>query len=269
MVCIAFDIGYVWIHFNGDKHKAYQTTYVTNLDNLPERPFVFEFEYHPADELGEEMLEMKMTAYTDYLMQDSYCYGVQILKPSKMILKEKYIKPDIKVIQWKSTLEYEYVLNLNGASIKYFNSDDFISYKATTSLNENNTPYLISMGDKVYAMEFNRRTYNSTNYGMLWYKKDIYYTSSFEYFIYKMYDSISNITTGPGIYEHLDFQLNDVFQYYSFNSLTGKFDQFSDMTFNSDFIGIKVTINNRSARIHEDSLFGQIGDIAKGGIIFG
>ena len=216
------------------------------------------------------MFEMRMTAYTDYLMQDSYCYGVQILTPEYMELMEVHNNDDINFFNWNSNVYYKYDILINENDIQYFNSDDFVSYKATTSLNENNSPYLISMGENVYAMDFNRTDYKRTDYGLFSYKKDVYYTSSFEYFIYKMYDAISNITTGPGIYETLDFQLNDVFNYYSYNNLTGKFDKFSDMTFNADFIGIKATIHDRSVRLHEDSFFGQVGNASlSGGVIYG
>lgn len=269
-VALAFDIGYILILTSGDKHKAYRTTYVSTLENLPERPFVFEFKYFPKDNLGPEMLEAKITAYTDYLMQDKFVYGIQILNPSAMSLTEEHVRSDIRFFQGYSIIDYKYHISNSFCDIVYFNSDDFVSYEATTALNKNNTPYLIDFGGTVYAMNFDKRVKSRTDYTGINYRKEVYYTSNFEYFIFKMYDAIKSIVTGPGIYENLDFQLNDIFNFYSYNSFTGKFDMLSDMVFNSDFIGIKLTIQDRSVRLHEDSMFGRVGSTNKeGGVIFG
>lgn len=238
---------------------------LTQSEEESQAPFVFEFKYFAnADGSGLEMFEVLVTTYTGIDMQTTYGYGLQLINPSEMQLMRIKTETDEPFLGWSTKNYYKYNVMYNDAEQYYFNTHDFASYGATTALNKNNIPYVIDINGEPYAFTFNKETLVSEYNGAFNWHFENYDRSNFDYFTYKMYDSISKITTGDGVYENLMAKLTDVFEFYEYNKSTGKFDKLSDIAYNTSFIGIKTTYISRGAKIHEDSMFNQLREYNKG-----
>lgn len=266
---LASDIFAIWIHLNGDKHKPIVTTNMSQLDT-DVKNYIFELKYFEnQDKLGKEMFEIKLTAYTGINKNKVYSYGIQILNPSNMNISKEYVSFKVNLPQWYDDEYYEYSVDYSGTQVTYFNSDETVSYTATTALNANNYPYVIDIDSTLYAIDFNKQVLEDTTYNAVGYAYNKYVTSDFNYFVYKMYSAMSTLTTGEGVYSNLNINLNDVFNIYEYNVLTGKFDKLSTFGYSAEFMGVKITYVERGAKIHTDSMFNQIGKTQKGGVIYG
>lgn len=264
---ITSDIGYFWILKNQDKHFTLNTTSMSTLETDVET-YIFDFKYFKnEDNSGAEMFELKMNCYTGINKDKVYSYGVQLVNP-QMKLSYKQESDTPHPFSWYSDIVSNYVVSYGDTQVNYFNSNDYVSYIATTQLNINNNPYVIDIEDKTYAFDFNKNYLLRTYTGFTGWKNNYYYKSNFNYFIYKMYKSMSNITSGEGVYKNLNVGINDVFNIYDYNELTGKFDKLTSLGYSSEFMGIKIEIINRGAKVHEDSMFNMIGN-SKGGVIYG
>ena len=218
------------------------------------------------------MFEVKLNYFTDYELQDMYGLGVQILEPSKVYKSLKLYKQ--KEEGRLSSLGigkfhnyYHYELDYKDAEITYFNTDDGVSFVATDTLEKRDEPYITSMENNPYAFDFEKETLMSKSEGIS--STYFYLTSSFAYFLDKLYDSVTHITDGQGIYDHLKLEFTDVFNLYEYNSLTGKFDIQTAFGYIVDYLPLKVNYYERGAQKHEDSLFNQIGQKTAGGVIWG
>lgn len=271
VLAIAVDIQYFAIQSKKDSTYIERVMHMNQLTQAPkddeesQAPFIFEFRYHAnADGKGLEMFECLVTTFTGIDRQATYGYGVQIINPSEMKLLRFEVDSDDPFLGWSTTTYYKYHVMYNNAETYYYNTHDFVSYGATTALNKNNIPYVIEIENKPYAFTFNKQTLESEYNGFANWHFANYNRSNFDYFAYKMYDAISKITTGDGVYENLMAKLTDVFEFYEYNEATGKFDKLSDVAYNTSFIGIKTTYISRGAKVLEDSMFNQIREYNKG-----
>lgn len=242
-----------------------QLTEAPQDEDTKQAPFIFEFKYEAnKDGNGLEVFEVLVTTYTGINMNDTYGYGVQIINPSQMSLDVKIAKVNETFASWHTETYYNYIVNYGNAELYFYNTHDFVSYGATTALNKNDIPYVIDIEGNPYAFTFNQKNLVNEHTNLVgWHYQD-YYVSNFDYFVYKMYDAIKNITNGDGVYENLMAKLADVFEFYEYNSLSGKFDKLTDIAYNTSFIGLKTTYLSRGAHVHEDSLFNQLGKYEKG-----
>ena len=266
-----------WIKNNYQDHFTYQTNFFGQNTKAPDSSieadadtaFTFVVNYYAnEDGSGIEMYELRLNYYTDYKFQDVYSLGVQILNPNNMKFNANLDKIDNPLIG-DSNLYFSYTVDFKETEVSYYNTDDGVSFDATETFNSRNVPYIINIEDKPYAFNFNKENteLKSTN----WYGKKTYenFTSNFDYFLYKIYDSTTHITDGDGIYKNLKLELNDVFNLYEYNSTTGKFDILNTMFgYDVDYVSFKVNYHKRGAMTHSDSMFKQIGDYANGGVIW-
>lgn len=221
------------------------------------------------------MFEINLTAYTGIEKEKTYKYGVQITNPKNMTNKLEYYGNGFNLPQWSYYINATHVIDFTNCNVTYFNSDTEVasntdvSYIATTTLNANNIPYVIDIEEQTYAFDFNKNYLGKTHVDALGVTNHYYYQSNFEYFVFKLYSSMSTLSEGQKVYDNLNVQLNDVFNIYEHNSLTGKFDKLTTFGYSAEYIGLKITYVERGARIHEDSMFNRIGDSQKGGVIYG
>lgn len=277
VLCIAGDIGYIAIKTNYSSAFSYKTYFWGTSNNVPEdqekidpdSKFTFVIDYwENADGQGAEMLEIKVNYFTDYQFTDVYSLGVQILNPSNMVLNTNGIGfwDGHLVIDEDYGLQMAnnatYSIQLNGASIAYFNTDDNVSFKATSTFNDRNVPFIIDIDNKPYAFDFNKVT--KERHGNLWYCH-----SNFDYFLYRVFDATSHLTSKDMTYQYLKLELTDVFNLYKYSQTSGKFDILSDLGYEVDYIKIKLNYHSRGVYTHEDSQFGQIGNDRTGGVIWG
>ena len=122
---------------------------------------------------------------------------------------------------------------------------------------------------KMYAFDFNKAYMHSQNTAFFGLDQRKYYVSNFDYFIYKLYNSMSTLSQGEGVYTNLNIGLNDVFNIYQYNNSTGKFDILTELGYTAEYMGVKITYVERGARMHSDSMFNQIGKTQQGGVIYG
>ena len=272
VVAIFCDVFAVWIQINGHKHPTLNTTNMSTLDTEVEQ-YIFEMQYFEnSDKSGIEMFELKISAYTGINKNKVYSYGVQLVSPKDITYTFKQIDDDFNILGWRNFDYLTYVFDFGDTQITYFNTDsngDTASYAATVALNENNNPYVIDIDSKMYAFDFNKAYLYSQDKSFFGLDQRKYYVSNFEYFLYKMYNSMSNISQGQGVYDNLNVGLNDVFNIYEYNDATGKFDILTELGYSAEFMGVKITYIERGARMHSDSMFGQIGKIQQGGVIYG
>lgn len=258
----------IWVTFNAQDHYSVTTTNMSTLDTKVKQ-YIFELKYHEnSDKSGVEMFEIKITAYTGVNKDKVHSYGIQLINPDITNDTVRTGTGGFNIWEWKNDLEFTHKVNFNETKIAYFNSDNNVSYGATTALNTNNTPYIIDIDGELYAFDFNKRYLVDTNTDFFALKQNKYYNSSFEYFVFKMYNGMSTLTNGEGIYDNLNVNLNDVFNIYSYNETTKKFDALSDLGYNAEYMGVRITYVERGARIHSDSLFGQVGNQQIGGVIY-
>lgn len=274
LVSIAGDAGYFWIKYNAEKHPSIQTTNISTLENAKVKTYIFEMAYYAnSDNSGVEMFELKLNCYTGVNKDKVYSYGVQILNPNK-ITSTFNVVPDLSTgvgfaglggtnNYWKYNYDY------SNCELTYYNSDDFVSYKATSALNEHETPYIIDIDGDMYAFTFDAQSFMYHDRSWTSWNYYNYLISDFDYFLNLMYNSMSTLTTGDGVYENLNINLENVFVIYSYNDLTKKFDIQTDFGYSSEYMGVKMKYVNRGARIHEDSMFNKLGSYEKGGVIYG
>lgn len=265
-VSIVADIALIYLHYN--KSEPIITTNISQL-SADVKNYVFEIKYFEnADDSGIEMYEIKLSAYTGINKNKVYGYGIQVLNPLNMTNTVEYSTPSLNIWTQNYDINGTHVINFNNAEVSYFNSDNNVSYDATTSLNVNNYPYVIDIDKETYAFDFNKRFCERTEYDWLGFANNYYFNSNFEYFVFKTYKSMSTLSQGEGVYENLNVNLNDVFNIYEFNTLTGKFDKLSTVSYSAEYIGVKITYVKRGARIHSDSMFNKIGSGSIGGVIY-
>lgn len=268
-VSIVADIGFIWIHFNGKKSAAMVTTNISQL-STESKNHVFELKYFEnSDGSGAEMFEIKLTAFTGINMNKTYCYGIQIINPKFMACNLEHPGNSFHIWSGSYNINAKYVVDFSESEVAFFNADDNVAYKATTALNTNNYPYVIDIDGVPYAFDFNKNYLAETFNDWLGIANNYYYESNFEYFVFKLFSSMSKLTTGEGVYSNLNVGLNDVFNIYEYNQLTGKFDKLTTLGYSAEYIGIKLTYIERGARVHSDSMFNHIGDSQTGGVIYG
>lgn len=272
VIAIFCDVFAVWIQINGHKHPTMNTTNMSTLGTEVEQ-YIFEMKYFEnSDNSGAEMFELKISAYTGINKNKVYSYGVQLVNPKDITFTFERTNIDFNILSWHYIEDWKYVIDFGDTQITYFNTDssgDTASYVATVALNENNNPYVIDIDKKTYAFDFNKRYLHTSNKDFFGMYDARYYVSNFEYFLYKMYNSMSTITQGQGVYDNLNVGLNDVFNIYEYNNTTGKFDILTELGYTAEFMGVKITYIERGARMHSDSMFGQIGSTQQGGVIYG
>lgn len=239
--------------------------------NTEVKQYIFDLTYYAnQDKAGVEMFEIKLNCYTGINKNKVYSYGVQLINPKSMTSEYYQYKKEDKLFEWHNNEYYAYAVDMSKCQVTYFNSDDKVSYNATSSLNENKYPYVIDIEDKLYAFKFDKLSYNGYVQSVFGHKTHYYYKSSFEYFVFKMYSSMSNLSGNEGIYENLNVSLNDVFQLYEYNEATKKFDILNEeFGYNAEYMGVKIKYVKRGATMHEDSMFNKIGAAQKGGVIYG
>lgn len=227
--------------------------------------FILEFIYHAnKDNTGVEMLEFQLKCFTGVECDSVYGYGVQILNPSQMTceLKHDYTKEfHPNVLDSETHKYYDYTVNYGSAQVSYFNTDDFVTYGATTELNKDAHPYIIKIEDKKYSFDFNF----DNNYlvsEVLWGLGRHYshYVSNFDYFIWKTYNAITKLQNlegeTVGVYKNLTMEYADVFNFYE--EKNGRFEELANFTYSSKYLDLKVTYIDRGAGVHSDSMFNQI-----------
>lgn len=280
IISILSYFGAGWIRENWSEHYAIKTFHFGYNDVTGDEfeedndvQFTFTINYYAnKDNTGVEMYELKVSYFKDINLNEVYSLGVQVINPKE--LTYRFSEYDEKVkgpFGWIGVGDYHtyynYELIYNDAEVTYFNSDDGLSYVSTNTLEDREEPYIIKIEDKAYAFDFEKEALMSTFHGIT--TGYNYFTSSFAYFFYKVYVSSTNITKGTGKYENLTLEINDVFNFYEYNSLTGKFDiQKTDWGYDISYMGIKVNYYTRGAKMHEDSLYGQIGRETAGGVIW-
>ena len=227
--------------------------------------FVLEFVYHANnDNSGAEMLEFQLKCFSGIDCDYVYGYGVQILNPSQLTCSLKY---DYETTTHPNILDseihkyYNYSIDYNNATVNYFNTDDFVSYGATTALNEDAHPYIIKIGDEKYSFDFefdNEVHYHEVLWGVG--RTHTHYVSNFEYFLWKTYNAITELITEDGkttgVYKNLTMEYYNVFNFYKEEN--GRFEELADFTYSSKYIDLKVTYIDRGAGVHSDSMFKQI-----------
>ena len=275
LVTVISYFGAKWIEDHHEEHFAYKTNYWGNNDAPDESieadadtDFTFVINYYAnEDNSGAEMFELKVNYHTDYLFQDVYSLGIQVLNPSEMDLTVECERVDDNPFGDYNAY-FKYVVDYSDTSRAYFQTDDGVAFKAQTTFNEKNEPYIIKIDNKPYAFDFNKE-YELEKFGQfLWRSSYRHYSSSFNYFLYKVFDATSHITDGEGVYKNLKLELADVFNFYEYNSVTGKFDIQSTFGYDVNYVSFKVNYYNRGARVHEDSFFKQIGSEPAGGVIW-
>lgn len=269
LVSVAGDAGYFWIKYNAEKHPSIQTTNISTLENSEVKTYVFEMAYYAnSDNSGVELFELKLNCYTGVNRDKKYSYGVQILNPNKITSTynvETSASPGLGVTNncWRYNYDY------SNCELTYYNSDDFVSYIATSALNERETPYIIDIDGEMYAFTFDAKSFLYEDYSWLGWKFNNYLLSDFNYFLNLMYNSMSTLTTGDGVYENLNINLENVFVIYSYNEMTKKFDIQTEFGYSSEYMGVKMKYVERGARVHEDSMFNKLGSYSNGGVIYG
>lgn len=273
-VSIASYFGADWINKNHENHFALNTWYfgqnpsADNTDSNTQFTFVVNY-YANEDNSGAELYELQVNYFTDKNLSNIYSLGVQILNPSELTYKYKeYDERCEGPFSWIGVGDYYYYLHYeleyNDAEVTYFNTDDGVSFVATDTLELREEPYIISIEDKAYAFDFEKESLLSEFNGIT--NSYRYFTSSFVYFFSNVYYATTGITDGAGSYENLALEINDVFNFYEYNSLTGKFDiALSEFGYDLTYLGIKVNYYTRGAKVHEDSLYNQIG-LETGGV---
>lgn len=266
-----------WIKKNWDKHFTYTTNFWgqteapdESVEADPDTAFTFVVNYYAnKDGSGAELYELKLNYYTDYLLQDVYSLGLQIVNPGELKLGiTQYHSEDNPFGDYHAY--YKYYLNYGSAEVAYFNTDDGYSFDSVTTFNERNVPYIIKIDDKPFAFDFDKTISTEKIGQFLWRGSYRHYTSNFDYFLYRIYDSTTHLTAGEGIYKNLTLELTDVFNIYEYNSATGKFDILSsEFGYDVEYISFKINYYERGALRHEDSLFNQIGKETAGGVIWG
>lgn len=278
---VASYFGVKWINENWDKHYTLNTWYFgqneVSEEDLNKDPTIgntFTINYYAnKDDSGAEMFELKVSYYSDINCKKVYSLGVQILNPSE--LSYKFTEYDRQCVGPISGIgvgdyhyRYKYDLVYNDATVNYFNSYDGVSFLATDSLENREEPYIVKIDGKTYAFDFEKEELLRESHGIT--SAYHYLTSSFAYFFSNVYKSTTHITDGPGGYNNLTLEIDDVFNFYEYNSLTGKFD-IKALNFGYDvaYMGVRVNYYERGAKIHEDSLYKQIGKETAGGVIWG
>ena len=269
-----------WIKNNYEDHFAYQTNHWgmntspdSSIESDEDTAFTFVVNYYAnEDNSGIEMYELKLNYYSDYKFQDIYSLGVQIINPGEMKFNANLDKIEDGLFgePWVDcNFHFSYSVNFGNSKTSYFNTDDGVSFESTETFNSRGVPYIINIDDKPYAFDFNKTTTELKSTSILGKKTYENFTSSFDYFLYKIYDSTTNITDGDGIYKNLKLELIDVFNLYEYNATTGKFDKLSTFGYDVNYISFKVNYHSRGAMTHSDSLFNQIGNYEEGGVIWG
>lgn len=266
-----------WIRGNKQYHFAYHTYFWgqndapdSSVEVDPDTNFTFVVNYYAnEDNSGIEMFEIKLNYFTDYQFQDVYSLGIQILNPSNSM---KFgLRKDKTDDQFFGDYHvyYSYDVKLDKKQVSYFNTDDGVSFDSTETFNSREIPYIIKIDGKPYAFDFNKMlTIEKTNQ-FLWRSMYDHYSSTFGYFLYRVFDSTTEITDGEGIYEYLTLELNDVFNIYEYNQITGKFDILTTYGYDVNYISFKINYHKRGAMTHEDSLFNKITGQGNGGVIWG
>lgn len=270
----AVGIDVVAIYYNSIEDEVYaqQTIHAggtisknENADPDDER-FVLEFVYYAnKDNSGAEMLEFKLNCFSGINADYIYGYGVQIVNPSQMAIESKpnssrnYTEHSGLMYM---TNHYYFDISVNYCSsiVSYYNTDDFVSYSATTSIADEAHPYIVDIDGKLYSFDFNYdnvQLHSSTFIGASYY----HFVSTFDYFLCKSYNAIKNLhnnddSSTQGVYKNLTFEYADVFNFYAENN--GRFDELTDFTYSSNFMDCKVTYVDRGAGVHTDSMFGVI-----------
>ncbi|MBE7082652.1 MAG: hypothetical protein E7378_03155 [Clostridiales bacterium] len=283
IVCIGFDIGYFYIKKNLDKHFTLSTQFVTgnhfateeDLENDKDIFYNFVVNYYAnKDNSGEELFELKINSYTDKDFKGMTSYGIQVVNPSSMVLMPS-IKMDSNFTS--STAYYSFDIAYN-KSPTFFNQTDGIAYKASQSIPENDAskwPAYVCNIDKVpYAYDF-KFEYKEKVSQFLWVSSYDVYTSNYKYFMYQVFEAAKSAITKDGktegIFTDLNLEFNDVFNFYKYNSATGKFD-YANSAFGYDkrFFAFKIYKYNTGAKVHTQSMFGSIGsaDESQGGLIW-
>ena len=274
ILSIAALCGAEWINNNKDKHFSYNTTYLENSD-VPDdsvavdqkTKFAFNLKYFANhDNSGAEMLELNITYYTDINLQDVYSLGIQIINPGDLKLNIIDVKSDDSFSEYNAY--YSYAFKYNNAKVAFFQTDDGVSFKSTTTFNERQEPFILKIDEKPYAFDFEKQFKTEKFMQFLWKNGYRHYVSSFDYFLYMIYDSTSKIVDGQGIYTNLKAELNNVFNIYEYNENSGKFDLLTNYGYSATYVPLHITYFDRGAMTHEDSMFGRIGHSTPGGVIW-
>lgn len=264
---LASDIGYIWIKKNKDNHPTIVSTTISTLKDTDVKTYVFDLNYFAnQNNFGAEMFEIKITCYTGVDRTNIYSYGIQVVNPSAMAFERELHHYKTNFLYNENYFRAK--LDMSGCQVTYFNSDDKFSYNATTALNENDNPYVIDVDGELVAFKFDKVTEIDRENAIFWaYINNM--ESDFNYFLYKMYTSMSTLTEGEGVYDNLLVGLNDVFSIYNYNKTTGHFDILSTMGYTAEYMGVRIKYHERGATINEDSMFNKLGSAQKGGVIYG
>ena len=92
--------------------------------------------------------------------------------------------------------------------------------------------------------------------------------SNFEYFTYQAY-MVAISLPKEGVYTDLTLKLDNIFQLYEYNTISGKFDIQSTFGQINDYVSFKFNYYDRGAMTHEDSVYNVIGTNGVGGVIWG
>lgn len=241
-------------------------TLSTDKDADPkDEDFVVEFIYHANnDNSGAEMLEFQLKCFTGIECDSVYGYGVQIINPSQLTCSLKYdyeTTTHPNILDSETHRYFDYSVSYNNATVNYFNTDDFVSYGAVTSLNADAYPYIIKIDNETFSFDFNYD--NDAHYSeVLWGvgRTHTHYVSNVEYFLWKSYNAITKLSTKDGettgVYKNLTMEYDNVFNFYK--EANGRFEELANFTYSSKYIDLKVTYIDRGAGVHSDSMFGKI-----------
>lgn len=273
--CLLCGVACILINKYGANHIAIITNYLgantqvsvvdKNLD--PDTAYTMVVNYYEnKDNSGVELFEIKLTSYTDYLMQGVYSTGIQIINPSSMTCEVVSNGFEWDFFGGKHYNYRKYKVTHSG-DIYYFNSVDGYSFNASDELKSaSHDLYIVDIDGSPYAFNFDKRVYDynytfaATSYNV--------YDSSFDYFKYQVYEAVKSLKE-DGTYLNMPLKFDDVFKLYEYNSSTGEFDIQSTKGYSQEYFHFKFNKYNRGAVIHEDSVFDVIGDYSTGGVIWG
>ena len=266
---------------NEDNYLALRTWYLgentqvsdVDLENDSDTKYTFVVNYYANEDNAEdsvELLEVKLTSYTDYEKTAVYSYGIQFINPTENLKFDSELgKKDVKSISLVNRY-YDTYFKCPSDKVFYLNSVDGVSYDSTVDgkIDNKDNAYLIDFDGVTYAFKFNQIS-KISSYHILWVKHVKYNRSNFADFLQNIIDPIKSISP-EGVYVDIPFKLDTFLTFYEYNETTGKFDnQTNKFADDTSFIKFKIYTHKRGATMLNDSLFNRVGENTDKGVIYG
>ena len=259
VICIISIGMFIYLRFLAPEKKTEMVTYINEVENVDGKKCVVQVVYYEnKDKSGEELLEVKLTGYTDTEAKELASFGIQVIGDfNKLSYKNdcKYVSKTWGIFATEVKEYYSFLgdglgkKNEQQGRLCFYSETDDLSYKNVDSPFDDAGSIRLKIDDKMYRFSFDCDVAKSEQ--KLW--TSFLSRSSLSLFVKNVYEKIKTVPVGNS---KQTFGFKNMFKVEEFKN-----NQWENITNQDDVFNycyMDFTHYTQGAQTARDSLFKQV-----------